>query len=123
MKLCYNNQQVNSAILSKFSLYDGSAGWRLSPAFDLNPVPADLKPRFLSTAIDLDDNEASIDLALSVATYFALDDDDARATAKDVARSVAEWRHVAADLGLGISAINRMASAFEHSDQRKALKF
>ena len=104
-------------------LYDGNTGWRLCPAFDLNPVPADLKPRFLSTAIDLEDNEASIDLALSVAVHFALDDDDARAMAKDVARSVAEWRRVASDIGLGRGAIERMASAFEHEDQRMALDF
>ena len=30
-------------------LYEGNDGWRLSPAYDLNPVPPDLKPRILST--------------------------------------------------------------------------
>ena len=29
-------------------LYAGQAGWRLSPAYDLNPVPTDIKPRILS---------------------------------------------------------------------------
>ncbi|HEY4000607.1 MAG TPA: type II toxin-antitoxin system HipA family toxin, partial [Candidatus Xenobia bacterium] len=28
-----------------------AAGWRLSPAFDMNPVPVEVKPRILSTAI------------------------------------------------------------------------
>jgi hypothetical protein len=51
-------------------LWAGPAGWRLSPAYDLNPVPIDIKPRVLSTAIDLDDGTASLDLALSVAAYF-----------------------------------------------------
>jgi len=36
-------------------LYEGQAGWRLSPAYDLNPVPTDIKPRILSTAINEDD--------------------------------------------------------------------
>ena len=36
-------------------LYTGPDGWVLSPAYDLNPVPVDIKPRVLSTAIDLDD--------------------------------------------------------------------
>src|SRR3546814_1751851 len=31
----------------------GKAGWSLSPAYDLNPVPADLKARVLTTNIDL----------------------------------------------------------------------
>lgn len=104
-------------------LYDGTAGWRLSPAFDLNPVPIDLKPRFLATAIDLEDNAASIELALSVADHFALDADAARAVAKDVANTVADWRRVAAELGLERSAIERMSSAFEHTDLQMAQAF
>jgi serine/threonine-protein kinase HipA len=36
-------------------LWAGPAGWRLSPAYDLNPVPTDIKPRVLTTAIDLED--------------------------------------------------------------------
>ena len=102
-------------------LYSGNAGWRLSPAYDLNPVPIDLKPRYLSTAIDLDDTQASIDLALTVAPYFALDADDAGAIAKDVARSVRDWRAVAAGLGFARQAIERMSSAFEHDDLANAL--
>lgn len=50
-------------------LYSDAAGWRLSPAYDLNPVPIDISPRVLSTAIDLDDASASVDLALQVAGY------------------------------------------------------
>ena len=45
-------------------LYGGHEGWRLSPAYDLNPVPVDIRPRVLSSAIDLDDPTASIELAL-----------------------------------------------------------
>ena len=48
-------------------LYSGPNGWRLSPAYDLNPVPVDVKPRVLTTAINEDDSTASIDLAMSVA--------------------------------------------------------
>jgi len=54
-------------------LYEGQAGWRLSPAYDLNPVPTDIKPRILSTAINEDDNTASLALAIEVAGYFELD--------------------------------------------------
>lgn len=102
-------------------LYGGTDGWRLSPAFDLNPTPVDLKPRFLSTAITLDDNEASIELALSVASHFALEDGAARAIAKDVAQSVAEWRSLARARGLSKSACQRMESAFQHNDLDYAL--
>jgi serine/threonine-protein kinase HipA len=36
-------------------IYEGPNGWRLSPAYDLNPVPTDIKPRILSTTITEDD--------------------------------------------------------------------
>ena len=54
-------------------LYTGPDGWRLAPAYDLNPVPTDIKPRVLATAIDLDDGTASLDRAMDVAGYFELD--------------------------------------------------
>lgn len=101
-------------------LYDGPDGWRLSPAYDLNPVPVDIRPRVLATAIDPDDTTASLDLALSVAAYFELADAPAREIAAEVARAVATWRDEAARLGLTPGEIDRMASAFEHDDLRAA---
>ena len=35
------------------------SGNRLVPAYDLNPVPTDIKPRVLSTLISSDDGTAS----------------------------------------------------------------
>jgi serine/threonine-protein kinase HipA len=102
-------------------LWDGPAGWRLSPAYDLNPVPTDIKPRVLSTAIDLDDGTASLKLALEVAGYFELTAGEARQIAAEVGKAVATWRRAAAKLGLTGSEIDRMASAFEHEDLRGAL--
>ena len=53
-------------------LYESHGGWRLSPAYDLNPVPIDIHPRVLSLAIDLDDPTASIELALETAEHYGL---------------------------------------------------
>jgi len=103
-------------------LYAGPDGWRLAPAYDLNPVPSDIKPRILSTAIDLEDASASLELALSVADYFGLEAGEARATATEIAKAVARWRHAAARHGLTASEMDRMASAFEHEDLRAALR-
>lgn len=101
-------------------LYAGQAGWRLSPAYDLNPVPTDIKPRVLTTAIDLDDITASLDLALEVAGYFELRPEGARQIARQVGKAVARWRTVAAKLGLTTAEIELMASAFEHADLKAA---
>lgn len=102
-------------------LYAGPDGWRLAPAYDLNPVPVDIKPRVLATAIDLDDGTASLDLALNVAGYFELDEAQTREIAKEVGQAVSSWREEAAHLGLASGQIDRMASAFEHDDLRAAL--
>ena len=99
------------------------AGWRLSPAFDLNPVPTDVGPRILTTAIDHDDNEASLELALSVAEHFGLSLDKAREIAHEVAMAVSTWRDVAAQFKLSRQEIERMSSAFEHQDLQDALNF
>ena len=104
-------------------LYAGTAGWRLSPAYDLNPVPVDIKPRVLMTAINEDDPTASLPVVLGVAGYFELDDARARANAAAVAQAVATWRDEAAHLGLTKKEVGRMASAFEHTDLEMALSF
>jgi serine/threonine-protein kinase HipA len=97
-------------------LYSGQNGWRLSPAYDLNPVPTDIRPRILSTAINEDDGTASLALAMEVAEYFELDKDKARDIVAEVRKAVSKWRNEAAQQGLTPAEIDRMASAFEHED-------
>ena len=102
-------------------LYQGNQGWVLSPAFDLNPVPVDVKPRVLSTAVDIENATASLDLALSVAEYFELKPSEAKQVAAEVGLAVAKWRDEAKRTGISDSEINRMSSAFDHEDLKKAL--
>jgi serine/threonine-protein kinase HipA len=102
-------------------LYAGQAGWRLSPAYDLNPVPVDIKPRILTTAINEDDGTASLDLAMSVAEYFELEKDKAKAIAAQVGKAVSTWRNEAAKHGIAKGEIDRMESAFDHDDLKQAL--
>lgn len=102
-------------------LYEGPAGWRLSPAYDMNPVPVEVKPRVLSTSIDPDDPSASIELAFAAAEYFGLKDNQARSIAAEIGMIVSAWRKSAEKIGLGRGEIDRMASAFEHDDLKKAL--
>ena len=97
-------------------LHVPGCGWTLSPAYDLNPVPTDVAPRILRTAIHPDDATASLELALEVAPYFEMDDASAQATAAEVARGTALWRRTAKSYGLASAETSRMAGAFEHAD-------
>ncbi|PTX95855.1 type II toxin-antitoxin system HipA family toxin [Spartobacteria bacterium LR76] len=102
-------------------LWQGKAGWVLSPAYDLNPVPVDLKARILTTNIDLEEGTCSLDLLESAAGYFSLTLSSARGIIKEVAEAVATWRDVAKAVGARASEVSRMSSAFEHDDLRRAL--
>jgi serine/threonine-protein kinase HipA len=101
-------------------LWEGLAGWRLSPAYDLNPTPTDIRPRVLSLAVDDHDQTASLELAFQVAEYFGIADKTAHRIANEVGQAVASWRSEARRLGIRGTEIDRMASAFEHADLRQA---
>jgi len=105
-------------------LYDPEKrGWRLSPAYDLNPVPVDIKPRILSLMIDDRDNSASLDLTVEVGDYFGLTKDDMRAIVTDVVNSISTWRDEARQIGISVEEINRIATAFEHDEMVRAQRF
>lgn len=101
-------------------LYENQKGWRLSPAYDMNPVPVDVKPRILTTAIDPEDDSASMDLAFAAAEYFGLQKAEAKTIAAEVGAAVGQWRQEAQKAGISKAEIDRMASAFEHEDLKKA---
>ena len=96
-------------------------GWSLSPVYDLNPTPADVKARILTTRIDLDDGTCSLDLVLSASVYFGLSLPAARDIVTEVAKAVKHWQRVARAVGAPPPEIDRMASAFEHDDLARAV--
>jgi serine/threonine-protein kinase HipA len=100
-------------------LRTSSAGWTLSPAFDLNPNPSP-GPKRLCTTIDFSDPTASVDTLVGVASYFRLSDDDIRLTLGEVLDATGRWRTVAREAGVGSSAAEYMAPAFEHDQAERA---
>jgi len=101
-------------------LWAGGAGWKLSPAYDVNPVPQDVRPRILTTGISFEDGTCDLDLVLSVAELFGLSQREAKAIVKQVGEATATWREVAETQGARARECERMRSAFEHADLEKA---
>lgn len=93
-----------------------SAGWQMSPLFDVNPTPQDIRPRRLSTAIFAGENAASLELARELAALYGIRRDKCQQSLKRIAAAVSSWRTVAARMGISRSEQERMASAFEHED-------
>lgn len=102
-------------------LWVGQGGWVLSPAYDLNPTPTDVKARILTTNIDLDEGTCSVDLLEGASEYFGLGLGPARAVIREVAEATRTWKSVAEEVGARRMEIARMSSAFEHKDLRTAL--
>jgi serine/threonine-protein kinase HipA len=96
-------------------------GWCLAPAYDLNPMPTDVKPRIHALTLDETNDESSLDTALSVAGAFGIKPDKAREIAAEVGAAVSGWRQAAECNGLTAAQIERMESAFEHVDLGKAV--
>ena len=96
-------------------------GWTLSPAFDLNPMPPDVRPRIHALAIDETDQTSSLDLARSVIGSFGIRATEARAIIKEVAKPVRKWRDFARDHDITATQIDRMAAAFDHADLASAV--
>jgi len=87
-------------------------GWRLSPAYDLNPDPQGVG---LSLNISETDNSLEFDVARSVAPYFRVSPTRAEAIISQINDAAKDWRRIATELGISSVEQNEMASAFQVS--------
>ena len=92
-------------------LYDHNNQWRLSPAYDLNPLPIAEKTRELSTWISEEGPEADLDLARRAAPHFALKDDHAEHIINEVSDRLSGWQSTARQLGMSGADIGVYATA------------
>ena len=92
----------------------GAAGWHLSPAFDINPVPN--QPRVLKSCVDDDNPDSSIVLHCAQHEANLLELGDAERIITEVAEATIVWREVARALGAPERKINEMTTAFKHEE-------
>lgn len=84
-------------------------GWRLSPAFDVNPSTDKIG---LALNIDTDSNAMDFDLAYDVGEYFMLNKNSMDQILSEVRSNVSRWTLVASSIGIPKTEQDRMASAF-----------
>lgn len=85
------------------------AGWRLSPAFDMNPS---IDKAEHALALDDTDRRPDIDTVLSTAGLYGLALADARKIVADIESAVAHWPVLAKKAGISKAEINLMEGAF-----------
>ena len=91
-----------------FLLSDG--GWRLSPAYDINPIETGTG---LKLNISEDDNALEIDLALEVHEFFRLNKEDAMNIVRQVKTAVSRWPAIAKSYGISKTHQEIKAPAFQ----------
>lgn len=84
-------------------------GWRLSPAFDVNPS---IDKSGLAINIDTASNALDFELAYSVGEYFMLDKKKMDQIFSEVETSVSKWRTIASSIGIPRPEQERMSAAF-----------
>ena len=84
-------------------------GWRLSEAYDMNPVP---DSRGLRLNVSEADNAQDLNLARSVAPYFRVAAKNADAIIERSQAVVGQWPKIAKSLRIPVREQQRMASAF-----------
>jgi serine/threonine-protein kinase HipA len=89
-----------------------STGWRLSPAYDINPVETG---GGLKLNISENDNSLSLELALDVATYFRLSHKKATEIIDKVQKAVQPWRAIATRYNISRGEQALKANAFRHA--------
>ncbi len=89
-------------------------GWRLAPAYDMNPVPG---ADGLSLNISESSNAQDLGLLREVAPLFRLKAKEAEKIIKEVILAVRQWRKIATKLGLSKAEQDRMESAFRVAEE------
>lgn len=84
-------------------------GWRLAPAYDMNPS---IDKGGLALNIDLDHNSLNVDLALSVGEYFNLTEKQMNEMIGEVQGAISGWEEKAIKLRIPTAQIKIMEPAF-----------
>lgn len=84
-------------------------GWRVSPAFDLNPLPTSMEH---AIAIDEGDHAPSLDVVRKTAEYYRVKTHRVEEIIREVHGAVRPWRDIAAKDGIDRDEIELMADAF-----------
>jgi serine/threonine-protein kinase HipA len=86
----------------------GPDGWRLAPAFDLNPTPGKLGHEL---SIDGASREGDIELVRDAASFFRLSAGRADAIIEEVSAVVSRWRDIASTVPLGVQEVGLLEEA------------
>nr|WP_259373049.1 HipA domain-containing protein [Roseateles terrae] len=86
-------------------------GWRLAPAYDINPNP--YKAAHTLT-LDGYTTEPDVGAAMACAELYRVNDSEARKILQEIDAALGDWQLTASQLGLARSDIARMAAVIQN---------
>jgi len=85
-------------------------GWRLSPLYDVNPIPYG---EYLALNVSEDDSTISFALAIETARYYGISRKEAEKMVNEISATVRDhWERLAVEYGLSRGNIEKMRPAF-----------
>jgi len=87
------------------------SGWQLSPAYDMNPNEFGTG---LKLNINDSNNDLDVSLAIEVAKYFKLNEENSNRILTEMQKSLKDWSKVAKHFGIGNSEIELTKNAFKN---------
>ena len=97
----------------------GADGWRLSPAFDINPEPRSLG--WFATGVS-EIHPTTIEGVVEAGSLFGVAEKDAQAMSAEMTRHIrGRWREIGADLGMTPRDVEYFGEAIEPSSLRQGL--
>ena len=89
-------------------------GWRLSPLYDVNPIPYG---EYLALNVSEEDSTIDFDLAIDTAEYYGISDKEAKRIVEEISATVRDnWERLAVSHKLSRDSIERMRPAFSACD-------
>jgi serine/threonine-protein kinase HipA len=85
-------------------------GWRLAPAYDMNP---NIDKERHQLAIDFSDSTPDVELALSTAEYYGVKTREASSLLETIKKEIRSWKTVARQYKISSEEIDLMVQAFE----------
>jgi serine/threonine-protein kinase HipA len=96
----------------KFGKVGGQgSGWRLAPAFDVNPNTAQ-REHALNVGAPYADTEGALSAAFATHAYYRLTQAHANLILEEVLEAASQWRRVANQICIGGAEQRRMQAAF-----------
>jgi len=92
------------------------SGWRLSPAYDLNPNNEPFERRTHALAFSPGEFSPSLKVCKEMAGYFNLDQKQVEHGLKALGQALEQWQAIAKKNGLSDREIKNKSAAFEHED-------